>query len=88
MRHKKLIGATLAATAALTFATAPMVSALADGTDGKVKCFGANACKGKGSCKTSQSGCKGQNGCKGKGAMMMDSEKACTDAGGGTTEPK
>ena len=44
----------------------------------KVKCYGANACKGQAECKTSMNSCKGHNECKGKGFVQMD-EKACLD---------
>ena len=37
----------------------------------KVKCEGANACKGKSACHTATSGCQGQNSCKGKGYLML-----------------
>ena len=42
----------------------------------KVKCYGANACKGQAECKTAMNSCKGHNACKGKGFVTMD-EKAC-----------
>lgn len=86
MRNKKLIGFTIATAAALTFATAPITSAFAQGMTSEVKCFGTNACKGKSACKTAKSSCKGQNACKGQGFTMISSEKACTDAGGTTSE--
>jgi hypothetical protein len=47
----------------------------------KVKCMGANSCKGKGMCKSADNTCKGKNSCKGKGVMMM-TEKNCTAKGG------
>jgi uncharacterized membrane protein len=86
MNSKKLIGLTIATAAALSFATAPAHAASAQGASGDVKCFGANACKGQSSCKTAKSSCKGMNACKGQGITMTSSEKACTDAGGKTTE--
>jgi uncharacterized membrane protein len=86
LMNKKLIGATIATAAALTFSTAPIHSAFAqDGTDG-FKCYGANACKGQSACKTANSSCKAQNTCKGHGVTMAADEKACKDAGGNLSE--
>ncbi len=48
----------------------------------KVKCVGANACKGQSSCKGAHNDCKGQNACKGKGFIETSSAKECTDKGG------
>ncbi len=48
----------------------------------KVKCMGANSCKGNSSCKTAQNDCKGQNGCKGKGFVETSSSQECTPKGG------
>lgn len=83
---KKLIGMTLATTAALAFASAPVTSALAAGGKvNEVQCYGANACKGKSECKTATSGCSGHNACKGKGYITMSAED-CAKAGGRTSE--
>lgn len=74
-RKRRVLGMAIAAAAAGLFvASTPAVSA-ADGSV-KVKCYGANACKGKAECKTAMNSCKGHNACKGQGFMMMD-EKAC-----------
>jgi hypothetical protein len=43
-----------------------------------VKCYGANACKGKAECKTAANGCKGQNACKAQGFVSL-TEQACID---------
>jgi hypothetical protein len=48
----------------------------------KVKCVGANDCKGHGACKSAQNDCKGQNSCKGKGFIHTSSSKECSDKGG------
>lgn len=87
MSNKKVVGLTLAATAALAFTVIPATSFAAAST--KVPCYHANACKGKSSCKTATNACKGQNSCKGKGApaMKMMSEKHCKKIGGSTTAP-
>ena len=39
--------------------------------DAKVKCEGANSCKGQSACKTASSDCAGHNECKGKGFVML-----------------
>lgn len=44
----------------------------------KVKCYGANSCKGQAECKTALNQCKGQNACKGQGFVTL-SEQACID---------
>lgn len=73
----KLTGLAIASAAAALFITsAPLMAA--DTGAVKVKCYGANACKGQADCKTSMSACKGHNECKGKGFVAMD-EKACID---------
>jgi uncharacterized membrane protein len=41
----------------------------------KVKCDGANGCKGKSACATTSNECAGKNGCAGKGFMMMTAEE-------------
>jgi hypothetical protein len=48
----------------------------------KVKCIGANSCKGQSSCKSAQNDCKGQNACKGKGFIHTSSAEECTQKGG------
>jgi hypothetical protein len=82
-------GAVIAsAVAALFLASAAFAQESASGASGsaqpqaKVKCIGANACKGKGSCKSAQNDCKGQNACKGKGFVTTSSEDECTQKGG------
>jgi hypothetical protein len=76
-------GAALATAAALLLLSAtPSVAPAAAGY--KVKCFGVNACKGKGSCKSLANSCKGQNSCKGKGFLIM-SQTACKAKGGTLT---
>jgi hypothetical protein len=88
IRNKKTLGATIAAAAALTFATAPISTAFAaDTAAGQVQCYGVNACKGQSECKTAANSCKGQNNCKGSGTMMMTADD-CTAKGGTTDAPK
>lgn len=83
LETSKLSGIALAAAAATLFIAgcasqggAPSQSA--DSGAVKVKCYGANACKGQAECKTAMNSCKGQNDCKGHGFMQM-SEKACVE---------
>lgn len=85
MSNKKLVSASLAVAAALTFTAAPVTSALAAGIDSGVQCFGVNSCKGHGACKTANNACKGQNSCKGKGLVMKATAEDCTKAGGSTS---
>ena len=47
--------------------------------DAKVKCEGANSCKGSSACKTADNECSGHNECKGKGFVML-SEAECEAA--------
>jgi len=78
----KLSGIAIAAAAASLFlAGTAAQSADTQSSDSgtvKVKCYGANACKGQAECKTSMNSCKGHNSCKGQGFMQM-SEKACVE---------
>ena len=77
--NRKMVSAALATTAAALFATSAVVVSTANAADDvKVKCYGANACKGHSECKTSMNGCKGKNACKGKGFEAM-TEKACIE---------
>jgi len=74
--NRRLLGLALASAAAgLLLAGTPALQA-AEGGAVKVKCYGANSCKGQAECKTAMNGCKGHNSCKGKGFVTMD-EKAC-----------
>ena len=79
----KLTGVALAAAAATLFVAGcssmsggSMQSA--DSGTVRVKCYGANACKGQAECKTAMNDCKGHNACKGQGFMNL-SEKACIE---------
>ncbi len=76
----KVVGTTLAISAAAAFVLAPVTSAIA-ASHNMMKCYGVNACKGQSACKTAKSSCKGQNACKGKGFEMM-TKKACMEKGG------
>ena len=71
----KLTGVALAAAAATLFiagcASSGGGTQMADASTVKVKCYGANACKGQAECKTALNGCKGQNACKAQGFVML-----------------
>jgi uncharacterized membrane protein len=75
----RLTGITLAATAAVLFATAPLAADQAGSTQGK--CWGVNACKGKSSCQSKGHSCKSQNACMGLGFVVI-SKDACEQIGG------
>jgi uncharacterized membrane protein len=77
-RNRRLIGAAIATAAAALFAAGTPGIAADDSGAVKVRCYGANACKGQAECKTSMNSCKGHNACKGKGFVSM-SEKACLE---------
>ena len=59
--------ATAAAMLFGTIAAAPVSAA----DEAKVKCEGANACKGKSACATAKNSCQGQNSCKGQGYLSL-----------------
>ena len=62
--------ALIATAAALLFGT--IVAAPVSAADeAKVKCEGANACKGKSACATAKNSCQGQNSCKGQGYLSL-----------------
>jgi len=77
----KLSGMAIAAAAASLFlagcaSQGGEAAQSADSGTVKVKCYGANACKGQAECKTEMNSCKGQNSCKGKGFLSM-TDKEC-----------
>lgn len=75
-QSKRMTALALAGAAAAMFVVgAPSASAAEDGSV-KVRCYGANACKGQAECKTAMNSCKGHNSCKGQGFVMME-EQAC-----------
>ncbi len=51
--------------------------------DGKVPCYGVNACKGHGECGGKGYSCAGNNACKGQGWVSMAPD-ACTKIQGGS----
>ncbi|HTS54422.1 MAG TPA: hypothetical protein VMH26_14200 [Burkholderiales bacterium] len=79
----KLTGVALAAAAATLFiagcaSEGSTAAKTADSSTVKVKCYGANSCKGQAECKTAMNACKGQNSCKGHGFVSL-TEQACVD---------
>ena len=84
MTKKGRTGAMLATAVALAFigsasaADAPGSSAQAP----KIKCLGANSCKGQSACSTATNDCQGKNACKGKGFIVTDDAKSCEAKGG------
>jgi uncharacterized membrane protein len=82
----RLAGVAIAAAAATLFIAGCSemgATKTADSGAVKVKCYGANACKGQAECKTGMNNCKGQNACKGQGFMSL-TEKACVERLGRT----
>ena len=69
MANLKTTGMALATAAALLFGSVAVTTAHAE--DAKVKCQGANACKGQSACATPKNACQGQNSCKGTGYLML-----------------
>lgn len=76
MANSKVTGAAIATAAALLFGSLTVTTASAE--EAKIKCEGANACKGKSECATAKNSCQGQNSCKGHGYLMLS--KAECDA--------
>jgi len=79
----KLTGVALAAAAATLFVAGCSSmgggdTKTADASTVKIKCYGANACKGQAECKTAMNSCKGQNSCKGHGFVSL-TEQACLE---------
>lgn len=78
----------LATAAAALFVSSPLLAQdVHPAAEGKVKCGGVNACKGKAECNTSAdlSGCKGKNECAGKGWVSLTKEE-CAAKGGKVAE--
>ena len=73
MTTLKTTGMALATAAALLFGSVAVTTA--DAADAKVKCQGANSCKGQGACATATNACQGQNSCKGKSYVMLTKEE-------------
>lgn len=83
MEAKKIVGMAVAASAAALFISgcASMGGGSGSGSEAKVACNGANACKGRSECHTANSECAGQNACKGQGFVSLTPEE-CKKATG------
>ena len=78
----------LASAVAGILAAGPFTGTAANAAeDGKVKCYGVNACKGQGACGGKGHSCAGTNACKGQGFIEI-SEDECVEKGGRLTEKK
>jgi len=77
----------MAAVAGLLTIGAVGLSSSAQGADEKVKCYGANKCKGSSACSGAGHGCAGKNACKGQGFVETDSKEACLKMEGGRLTP-
>ena len=64
-----------AAAGALLLSAVPALADHHETKDDKVKCEGANSCKGKSDCHTANNQCAGQNGCGGKGFKNLTPEE-------------
>jgi hypothetical protein len=69
MKKPRLSTAAVAAAAAALFSAGAGTASAAD--EAKVKCDGANACKGQSACNTAKNSCAGANECAGKGWVML-----------------
>ncbi|HZP86325.1 MAG TPA: hypothetical protein VFB54_05855 [Burkholderiales bacterium] len=79
MTHtRKISGIALAAATAALFSVGVGSGLAAEDGTVKVKCYGANSCKGQAECKTAMNECKGHNACKGQGFVTM-TERACLE---------
>ena len=67
-------------------ATAPLAASAAE--EAKVKCYGANKCKGTGACGGKGHSCAGENACKGQGWINTESDEACLKMEGGRLTPE
>jgi hypothetical protein len=85
MKKTAATGAILATAVAVMFMANPTFAQEASPSSAqqaKVKCVGANDCKGKSACKTATSPGPGQNSCSGKGMSMTSTAQECKDKGG------
>jgi hypothetical protein len=69
MKSRRLSTVALAAAAAALFSAGAGTVSAAD--EAKVKCEGANACKGQSACNTAKNSCAGANECAGQGWVML-----------------
>lgn len=79
-------GAVLASAAAGLFAITAASPLAHAGEEDTVRCYGINACKGKGDCGGKGHSCAGENECKGKGYLDLDKETCLKIQGARLTE--
>lgn len=85
MQKKSRSGVAIASAAALLFGSTLGAPAFADEA-AKVKCEGANACKGQSACHTAKNSCAGANSCKGQGFLEL-TQADCDAAKAKMAEP-
>lgn len=74
-----LVGCAIAGLVAGTVVATPSTAQAAK----RVKCYGSNACGGKGACGgVDGQECAGNNSCKGQGWEYKKTKSQCTDSGG------
>jgi uncharacterized membrane protein len=84
----KIRGALIASAALGLLAVGPAMAEHHEQEESKVKCYGVNACAGKGECGAPDGShdCGGKNSCKGKGWVYKASADACSEEGGKVIE--
>jgi uncharacterized membrane protein len=83
-----LLASAVAGLLAVSSATKALAADEGKSDSGKVKCYGANACKGQGKCAGAGHSCAGKNACKGQGVVETDSQEACLKMSGGRLTPE
>ncbi len=86
-RNKKVLMAAAVA-GLLSVGAVGGIAHAADEQGGKVKCYGANKCKGQGACGGAGHSCAGKNACKGQGYVETDTKDACLKLEGGRLTPQ
>jgi len=88
MKNRSKVLLTAAVAGMLAAGMVSAVHAADAGKAEKVKCYGANACKGHGACAGAGHACAGKNACKGQGFVETDSKEACLKMEGGRLTPE
>jgi uncharacterized membrane protein len=81
-RNKVLMASAVAGLLAMS-SFAPTTAVAEEGE--KVKCYGANKCKGTGECGGKGHSCAGENACKGQGYIKADKDECLKMEGGRLT---
>jgi hypothetical protein len=84
MGKSRMTGAILATAVGVLFLTQPAIAGQSQTNSQatRVKCVGANSCKGQSECASKANSCKGHNSCKGKGWVSTPSAQQCEQQGG------